>query len=62
MAIDLCNDIISNSNSRHLRVKIRIHYHKEDTTLLRREIVELVSTLISTRLNEIQRTIASTSK
>ena len=61
MAIELHNELIANCNSRHLREKIKTYYQKEDATLLRKEIVTLISLLSDIRFTELQSSISTTS-
>ena len=54
MAIDLHDEFIADCNSRHFLVKIRTYYHREDATLLRKEIVTLLSAFSGFRFVELQ--------
>ena len=54
MVIDLHDELIENYISRHLRVKIRTHYLKEDVTAVRKEIVSLVSEVSGIVFTELQ--------
>ena len=62
MGIELHNELIANCDSRHLRRKIKTHYQKEDATLLRKEIVSLISALSDVRFTELQNSISRTSR
>ena len=62
MGIKLHNELIANCDSRHLRRKIKTHYQKEDATMLRKEIVSLISALSDVRFTELQNSISRISR
>ena len=49
MGIKLHIELFVNRNSRDLRRKLKTHYQKEDATLLRKEIVTIISALSNIR-------------